>query len=125
MQILSLVVVRADAIKKEMQSIKEFDTFQFLDKDDRIPVGYQEITCHMIFDIKFNNLQRKARFVAGGHMVEEQPSYNIYSSVVSRESVRIAFLVAALNDLDIIAGIISNVYLHCQNKTKGMVLCRS
>ena len=57
-----------------MQSIKEFDTFQFLNEDDRILVGYQEITCHMIFDVKFNNLQRKARLVAGGHMVEDQPS---------------------------------------------------
>ena len=108
----------ATAIEKEMTSIKEFGTFDILDNDQRIPVGYQEITCHMIFDIKFNDLRRKARYVAGGHLVDKQPSYNTYSSVVSRESVRIAFLIAALNDLDVTAGDISNAYLHAKTKEK-------
>ena len=108
----------AVAIKKEMDSVQEFKTFQILKDDERVPVGYQEIKCHMIFDIKFNDLRRKARYVAGGHLVGKQPSYNTYSSVVSRESVRIAFLVAALNDLDIIAGDIINAYLHAETKEK-------
>lgn len=31
-------------------------------------VGFQEIKCHMIFDIKMNGkFTQKARFVAGGH----------------------------------------------------------
>ena len=38
---------------------------------------------------------------------------------MSRESVRIAFLVAALNGLDIIAGDITNVYLHAETKEKA------
>jgi hypothetical protein len=79
-------------------------------------VGYQEIDCHMIFDIKMD-LTWKARFVAGGHMTAT-PSSITYSSVVSRDSVRIAFLIAALNDLDIMACVISNVYLNalCREK---------
>jgi hypothetical protein len=48
-------------------------------------VGYQEIDCHMIFDVKMD-LTRKARFVAGGHTTET-PSSITYSSVVSRDSV--------------------------------------
>jgi hypothetical protein len=36
-------------------------------------VGYQEIDCHMIFDIKMD-LTRKARFVAGGHTTETPTS---------------------------------------------------
>ena len=40
---------------------------------------------------------RKARFVAGGHTTEA-PTSITYSSVVSRDSVRIGFLIAALND---------------------------
>jgi hypothetical protein len=43
---------------------------------------------------------RKARFVAGGHVMDP-PSTQTYASVVARDSVRIAFLMAALNDLDI------------------------
>ena len=54
---------------------------------------------------------RKARFVAGGH-VTDPPECLTYSSVVSRETVRIVFLLAALNDLDICAADISNAYLN-------------
>ena len=41
-----------------------------------------------------------------------------YSSVVSRESVRIAFMVAALNNLDILIADIGNAYLNadCHEK---------
>jgi hypothetical protein len=53
----------------------------------------------MIFDIKMD-CTRKARFVAGGRTTEN-PASTTYSSVVSRDSVRIAFMFAALNDLDI------------------------
>ena len=35
---------------------------------DEIPIGYQQIKCHLIFHIKMGeNFRRKARFVAGGH----------------------------------------------------------
>jgi hypothetical protein len=54
----------------------------------------------MIFDIKMD-FTRKARFVDGGH-TSEAPASLTYSSVVTRESVRIAFTIAALNNLDIL-----------------------
>jgi len=66
----------------------------------------------MSFDIKMDGeFTRKARFVAGGHTTEA-PASTTYSSVVSRESVHIAFLVAALNDLDIFAADVGNAYLN-------------
>jgi hypothetical protein len=81
-------------------------------------VGFQEIGCHMIFDIKMDgNFTRKARLVAGGHTTET-PSSATYSSVVSRESVRLAFTIAGLNDLDIYAADISNAYLHAPCREK-------
>jgi hypothetical protein len=52
-----------------------------------------------------------ARFVAGGHMTKTPMSIT-YSSVVSRDSVRIAFLIITLNDLDIMACDVSNAYLN-------------
>ena len=70
-------------------------------------VGYQEVRCHMIFDVKMSGLIRKARLAAGGHMTDT-PASVTYSSVVSRDSVRIAFLIAALNDLDIMSADIGN-----------------
>jgi hypothetical protein len=79
-------------------------------------VGYQEIECHMVFDVKMD-LTRKARFVAGGHTTET-PTSLTYLSVVSRDSVRIAFLLAALLDVDVMSCDISNAYLNapCQEK---------
>ncbi len=79
-------------------------------------VGFQEIKCHMIFDVKMD-LTRKARFVAGGHLTEP-PASITYSSVVSRDSVRIAFLLAAMNDLDILACDVGNAYLNAPCREK-------
>jgi hypothetical protein len=70
----------------------------------------------MIFDVKMD-FTHKARFVAGGHMTDP-PSSITYSSVVSHESVRIAFTIAALNDMDVLCADIGNAYLNapCQEK---------
>ena len=46
------------------------------------------------------------------------PASITYSSVVSCDSVRIAFLIAALNNLDIMSADISNAYLNAPNKEK-------
>ena len=53
----------------------------------------------------------KARYVANGSMTDT-PVGLCYSSVLSRDSVRIAFLVYALNDLDNLACDIYNAYLN-------------
>jgi len=97
-----------DAIQKELKNVQV--AFKFLDDDEPTPVGYKEIPCHIIFDIKMD-FTRKARFVAGGHKTDP-PATLTYSSVVSRDSVRIAFLIAALNDLDILAADIGNAYIN-------------
>ena len=87
-----------------------------LRQDKTVYVGFQEIACHMIFDVKMD-LTRKARFVAGGHMTEP-PASITYSSVVSRDSVRLAFLIAALNDLEILACDVGNAYLNAPCREK-------
>ena len=79
-------------------------------KED-LPIGYQMIKCHMIFDVKLGeNFRRKARLVGGGHMTTAPMSIT-YLSVVSRDLVRIALTVEALNGLDILACDIQNAYL--------------
>ena len=101
------------AIEKEMKNV--MTAFEFRE-DDKMPVGYKRIECHMIFDVKID-LTRKARLVAGGHQTDP-PKDSTYSSVVSRDSVRIAFLLAALNDLDILAADVQNAYLNAETKEK-------
>ena len=56
------------------------------------------------------NFLLKDRFVAGGH-TENLPAESTYAGVFSREIIRIAFTLAALNDLDIFAADIQNAYL--------------
>jgi hypothetical protein len=102
------------AIEKEMKNVRV--AFDVRD-DGSIPVGYKEIKCHMVFDIKSDTLARKARMVAGGHRVEP-PKDSTYSSVVSRDSVCLFFLLAALNDLEVIACDIQNAYFNAQTKEK-------
>ena len=41
-----------------------------------------------------------------------------YSSVVWRESVRVAFLITALNDLEICAADVGNAYLNAPTREK-------
>ena len=104
----------SDAINKEMKNVRV--AFEFND-GDIVPIGHKPLEVHMIFDVKMMTLQRKARLVAGGHKTDP-PKETVYSSVVSRESVRLAFLAAALNDLDILAADIQNAYLSASTKEK-------
>ena len=60
---------------------------------------------------------RKARMCARGDQTEP-PSTLTHSSVVSRESVRLAFLIAALNDLDCEMFDIGNAYLNAPTTEK-------
>ena len=103
----------ADAIAKEMKNVMV--AFEF-PEDGIVPPGFKEIQCHMVFDIK-SSLQRKARFVAGGHMTDP-PKESVFSSVVTRDSIRIAFTYAALNGLDILAADVQNAYLNAPTKEK-------
>ena len=61
--------------------------FLFLDDKIAPPVGHNRINCHITFDVKMD-LTRKARFS------------------------EISFLLAALNDCEILTGDIGNVYLN-------------
>ena len=84
----------------------------------RIKPGYEHVNVHMIFDIKmYGKFTRKARWVADGHTTAP-PSSITYSSVVSRESVRLKFLPASLNDLDIFSCDIGNAYLNAKCREK-------
>jgi hypothetical protein len=75
-----------EAIKLEISNVDV--AFKDLPTGEKLPVGYQSVKCHMIFDIKVGSLKRKAKYVAGRHMTDP-PATATYASVVSRDSVRI------------------------------------
>jgi hypothetical protein len=90
--------------------------FEFLHPGGSVPIGYKWIPIHMVFDVKMDFTQ-KARLVAGGHRTDPPTNLN-YSSFVLCNSVCIAFLLAALNDLDILATDIGSTYLNAPTQEK-------
>ena len=75
-------------------------------------IRFQEIRCHMIFDIKMD-ITHKAHFIAGGHTMEA-PASVLYSCVVSCDSIHLAFLIAALNDINILSCYLENAYVNAK-----------
>jgi hypothetical protein len=107
-----------DAILKEMKNVRPAFKAWEKSKED-IPIGFQEIKCHLMFDVKMGeNFRKKARFVAGGHTTEVPESLITYLSVVSRDSVRIVLTIAVLNDLKVMACDIQNAYLTADCREK-------
>ena len=64
---------------------------------------------------------RKARWVLDSHKMPDQLCSQ-FAGVVIRESVRIAFLYATLNNLDIYAADIRNAYLQAPSSRKDHIV---
>ena len=65
-----------------------------------------------VFDIKMD-LTRKARICARGDQTEAPLSVT-YASVVTRESIRIGFMIAALNNLKVLSADVAGAYLNAK-----------
>ena len=109
------------ATKLEMDQIKEYEVF--IDKGkyhvSKIPRGFKEIRCHIVFDVKHDG-RHKARLVAGGHMTDT-PIDSVYSGVVSLRGFRMCLFLAELNGLDAYTTDISNAYLEGYTREKLVV----
>ena len=103
-----------DAVDEEMKNVRV--AFDIKEPGAKPPPGYKRIPIHMVFEVKMD-FTRKCRLVAGGH-VTDPPDTITFSSVVSRESVHIAFTIAALMDLDIMMTDIGNAYLNADTSEK-------
>jgi len=112
----------SDAMDKEMSA--NAVTFKILENmaDGRLPdapKGYKKIRVHMIFDVKLEEgFRRKARLVADGQMLDS-PRSMTYASVVSRDTVRIALTLAALNGCDVLVGDVKAAYLNAKPTEKA------
>ena len=60
---------------------------------------------------------QKCRYVSGGHVTNPNKSGS-YSSVVSRDSVCIDFLIAAFNELNLLSADVNGAYLQAKNREK-------
>ena len=108
-----------DALKKEMYNVGV--TFEILDEGTHAPHGWKQVTGHLVWDVKMD-FTRKARWVLDGHKTPD-PIGSTYAGMVSRESVHIALMYAALNDLDVFDADIQNAYLQAPSSQKDYIIC--
>lgn len=108
-----------DAIRKEMANVAV--AFEILDPNKPIPIGWEKSSGHLVFDLKMD-FTRKARWVKDGHRTPE-PDQSTFAGVVSRESVRIALIYVALNNIDVKAADIKNAYLQAPSSEKHYIIC--
>ena len=88
---------------------------------DPIPHGYKRIPHHIVHDVKFDG-RLKSRLVAGGHMSPDVCKEDKFSTVVSMEAVRLGFMIARLNDLQVCAGDIGNAFLNAHTNEKLYII---
>jgi hypothetical protein len=110
----------ADSIKTEFKQINDYETFRVMEDNEPMPAGYKRIPYHCIYDVKFDG-RRKCRLVAGGHRTDP-PKEDIYSGVVSMEAVRLGFILARMNGLQVCAGDVGNAFLYGKTREKVFVI---
>jgi hypothetical protein len=108
-----------DTIGKEMFNV--LIAFKILENHENLPAGYTKSSGHMVFNAKMD-FTRKARWVKDGHK-HPDPESSSYAGVVLRQSVRIALIYAALNDLEVLAADIQNAYLQAPLSEKHYIIC--
>ena len=109
----------SSAIQTELKQIGDFKTFRTLGSGETLG-DFTRIPYHIVFDVKFD-LRRKARLVAGGNHTET-PKEDIYSGVVDLMSVRLGFMIAAMNGLQVCAADIGNAFLYGKSRDKAYVI---
>ena len=100
----------AEAIDKEVDSLYDkYQCFQVIPEDQEVPEGYQYIPLLWAFAVKYDG-RRRARCVAGGHVTPDL-DVDMYSGVVDLEIVRLAFIAAKLQDLQVYTADIGSAYI--------------
>ena len=108
-----------DALALEMFNVRV--AFEILEEDQPAPAGWKKASGHLVWDVKMD-FTRKARWVLDGHKMPDLIG-STFAGVVSRESVRIALMYAALNGLQVFAADICNAYLQAPSSQKDYVMC--
>ena len=109
------------SIQKELDQLAEYQTFEVIPDGQPMYKGYKRIPYHVVFDVKFDG-RKKSRLVAGGHRTPEVPKENVFSLVVGMEAVRLGFILAKLNNMEVCAGDVGNAFLNAKTKEKIFII---
>jgi hypothetical protein len=99
-----------DAMRAEMDALEKLDCFEFHPEGCIPGDDYQPTRLRMIFDVKADTLQRKARLVAGGHLVDTLGA-DVYSSTVKSISVKLLHVIAHSTKMEALCGDIGNAFV--------------
>jgi hypothetical protein len=91
-----------------------------LEEWETLPNEYKCLPYHIVFDVKFD-LRQKARLVAGGNFTDP-PKEDVYSGVVSMDMIRLGFMLAKMNDLQICTADIGNAFLYGKTSEKCYII---
>ena len=108
-----------DAMRLEVGALVDLDCFEFKPEGYHPGSGYQKTTLHMVFDVK-HDLRRKARLVAGGHLIDIYDT-PVYSSTVKSISVRLLHVIAHKAKLELLCGDIGNAFPNAYTNEKVYV----
>jgi hypothetical protein len=108
------------ALKKEMDQLNEYSTFEDLGLGAKPPEGYSKIREPVIFSVKHDGC-RNCRCAADGHLTAPVKERSC-SGVASLRSMRIVVLVSELNNLKTMVGDIENAYLEAKTKKKVYIV---
>ena len=106
-----------DAMATEIAALDKLDCFQYNNASYRPPPEYQKTKLRMIFAVK-HDFWRKARLVAGGHLIELADNIKIYSLTVKTLSVRLLDVIADANNLKQLCGDVGNAFVNAYTKEK-------
>ena len=107
----------SDAIKKEMTALETAGVWEFHPPHFKPPKDFQFAPLQMIFDVKQEDLRRKARLVAGGHVVQSS-MWESYASVVQQRTIRILETIALNEGLSFVTGDIGNAFVQADTNEK-------
>ena len=109
-----------ESMRKEFESLNQHETFRVLQEEDKLSKEYKRIPYHIVFDVKFD-LRRKSRLVAGGNWCDP-PKEDVYSGVVSLDTVRLGFMLGAMNNLSVCAADVGTAFLYGRTTEKVYVI---
>ena len=96
-----------DATSKKLIYVRV--AFEVLPDGKSVPIGHQIVQCCLVLDVKMEDVRCRARLLAGGQMTKA-PATITHASDVSRETVRMVLMIAALNDFEVKLDDILNSY---------------
>jgi hypothetical protein len=107
-----------EAIEKELKQLNDYKTFRRRRPGETLH-DYTWIPYHCVFDVKFDG-RRKCRLVAGGNHTSPAKE-SVFLGVVNISSVRLGFLITAMNDLQVCAADIGNAFLYGRTREKVFI----